>query len=105
MTFKENCTDCRNSRVVDLVRELLDFDCKVSLFDPCVSAEDVRSEYGLDPLPGLAATKPFEDFDAVVLAVPHEQFRELDFSGVRASGRVLFDIKRMLPSGQADAGL
>ncbi len=105
LTFKENCTDCRNARVRDVIRELRDFGCAVSAFDPWVDPADVRAEYGFDPLPELQPGAPFGGFDAVVLAVPHEPFLALDFASLAATGTVLYDVRRVLPRGLADGGL
>lgn len=105
ITFKENCPDIRNSRVIDVISELQDFGCDVEVFDPWAKDGDVRHEYGIGLLLALSADAPFAGYDAVVLAVAHECFRALDFSGLAAAGTVLFDIKRMLPRGLADGGL
>ena len=105
LTFKENCPDIRNSRAIDVIRELRDFGCRVAVHDPWADPEDVRHEYGLELLPALAARAPFAGYDAVVLAVAHDKFKALDFSGLRASATVFFDIKAMLPREQADGRL
>lgn len=105
ITFKENCPDIRNSHVVDVIRELQDFGCEVGVHDPWADPEDVRHEYGLDLLPGLDAAAPFAGFAAVVLAVAHDKFKALDFSNLRKSEVVLFDIKGLLPREQVDGRL
>jgi UDP-N-acetyl-D-glucosamine/UDP-N-acetyl-D-galactosamine dehydrogenase len=93
ITFKENCPDIRNSRVIDVVRELADFGCAVDVYDPWASAEDVSEEYGIGLLPG-DAPPDFGDYQAVVLAVAHQQF--LTLSLCPSSTRVVYDIKSVL---------
>lgn len=105
ITFKENCPDIRNSKVIDVISELKDFGCDVSVYDPWAKAEDVRHEYGLAILESLAAGNPFEGYHAVVLAVAHEPFKDLDYSGLKSAGTVLYDLKRILPPTLVDGGL
>jgi UDP-N-acetyl-D-glucosamine/UDP-N-acetyl-D-galactosamine dehydrogenase len=102
VTFKENCPDIRNSRVVDVIRELREFGCDVVAHDPWADAEEVRREYGLE-----MAADPFADPapDAVVLAVAHEKFRSIDFSRFRRGQTVLFDIKGFLDRADVDGRL
>ena len=96
ITFKENCPDIRNTKVVDVVNELREFQCNVDVYDPWASAEEVRREYGISLLSGLDAAGG--RYDAVVLAVAHRQFLETDIrqllSGPTA---VVYDIKGVLP--------
>jgi len=104
LTFKENCPDLRNTRVVDIVRELADYDVQADVFDPWVSAEDARHEYGITPVrhPEPAA------YDAVIIAVAHDQFRAMGHQAIRALGKpehVLFDLKYVLPAGASDLRL
>ncbi len=100
-TFKENCPDFRNTKVVDIVNELKTYGASVDIFDPWVDAAEARQEYDIelteDPRPGA--------YDVVVLAVAHEQFREMGEQGIKAYGKpesVFFDIKYLLPLGAAD---
>ncbi len=105
ITFKENCPDVRNTRVVDVVKELCDFGATVDIYDPWVEAEVVRDEYGLDvhtecPAPG--------QYDCIVLAVAHRQFIDMSRDEMRALGKpghVVYDIKSVLPSDQVDQRL
>ena len=104
LTFKENCPDIRNSKVIDVIRELQDFGCNVSVYDPWADADEVRHEYGLElsPRPNgeqKAAT------DAVVLAVAHERFRELDMGRFSKGNVVIFDIKGFLAKSAVDGRL
>ena len=100
-TFKENCPDFRNTKVVDIVNELKTYGASVDIFDPWVDVAEARQEYDIelteDPQPGA--------YDVVVLAVAHEQFREMGEQGIKAYGKpesVFFDIKYLLPLGAAD---
>lgn len=100
MTFKENCPDIRNSRVIDVVSEFREYSCIVDVFDPWADAKEVKHEYGVD-----LVEKPGFDYDAVVLAVAHNEFKEMN---VRAFGRkeaVIYDIKGLLDKSQYDERL
>jgi UDP-N-acetyl-D-galactosamine dehydrogenase len=94
VTFKENCPDIRNSRVVDIVSELRDFGCKVDVYDPWAVSDEVREEYGF-PLAGEDALKP-GSYDAVVLAVAPDKFRALDVASLKKPQGVIFDVKAFL---------
>jgi len=105
LTFKENCPDLRNTRVTDVIQELASFGMNVDVYDPWVSREEAKREYGLDL---LAETPVAGAYDAVVLAVSHREFAAMGPAAIRAltrPGGVLFDVKCMLPSGTADARL
>jgi UDP-N-acetyl-D-galactosamine dehydrogenase len=105
LTFKENCPDIRNTRVVDLVKEFSDYHASVHVWDPWANAEEVREEYGIelvqDPQPG--------QYDAMILAVGHRDFIELGVERIRALGKtdgsILFDVKYALPKNAVDARL
>ncbi|MBD3896201.1 Vi polysaccharide biosynthesis UDP-N-acetylglucosamine C-6 dehydrogenase TviB [Halomonas sp. ML-15] len=104
LTFKENCPDLRNTRVVDILSELGEYDIQVDVYDPHVSKEEAECEYGIRPI------EVPEDgaYDAVILAVAHSEFRDLGVSAIRAWGKpehVLYDLKYLLPKGQADLRL
>ena len=104
ITFKENCPDIRNSKVVDVVRELREQGARVEIYDPWASAAECRHEYGLNP---VRALKP-KRYDAAVVAVAHRQFRELGARGVRRLCRrrhVLYDIKHVFPAAAVDGRL
>ncbi len=107
ITFKENCPDIRNSHVVDVIRELAEFGCQVSVYDPWADPDEVRHEYGLELLPNLdlGDESLLHAYQAVVLAVAHEKFRTLDFSRIQPRTAVLFDIKSFLDRGQVDGRL
>ena len=104
ITFKENCPDIRNSKVVDVVRELQKQGAGVDIYDPWAARADCRHEYGLELVRLL---KPGR-YDVAVVAVAHRQFRELGARGVRRLCRrkhVLYDIKHVLPAAQVDGRL
>ena len=95
ITFKENCPDIRNSRVIDVVKELKEFGCNVDVYDPWADKNEVLREYNLNLIENLN----LNNYDAVVLAVAHDEFKNLDFSNLNA---VTFDIKGILqnPDGR-----
>jgi UDP-N-acetyl-D-galactosamine dehydrogenase len=101
LTFKENCPDLRNTRVVDVVDEFRSYNAQVDVHDPWVDAAEAKAEYGLD----LVAAPAQGHYDAVILAVAHRQFVALGADGVRAFGKpgaVLFDVKQALPRHAVD---
>lgn len=104
LTFKENCPDIRNTRVVDIVHEFKDYGANVDVFDPWVNCEEVQHEYGITPIEQPAAGK----YDAIILAVAHDQFKQLGMQAIRTYGRresVVYDIKSILPIDQVDGRL
>ena len=105
-TFKENCPDLRNTRVVDLVGEFRGFGVQVDVHDPWADVDEAREEYGIDL---LAQAPQHGAYDAIVVAVGHDQFCRLGGQGVRAYGResgcVVYDVKSALPAADVDARL
>jgi UDP-N-acetyl-D-galactosamine dehydrogenase len=104
ITFKENCPDIRNSKVVDVVRELAKHGARVDIYDPWADAAEFRHEYGLKL---TRALKP-RHYDVAVMAVAHREFRELGVRGVRRLCRkphVLYDIKHLFPAAEVDGRL
>ncbi|WP_026291733.1 Vi polysaccharide biosynthesis UDP-N-acetylglucosamine C-6 dehydrogenase TviB [Marinobacterium rhizophilum] len=106
LSFKENCPDIRNTKVIDVVRELETYGARVEVHDPWVSAREAHDEYGLDLLETLEPGQ----FDAVVLAVAHRQFQEMGAERIRdlckdREHSVLFDVKGMLALDQVDKRL
>ena len=104
LTFKENCPDLRNTRVVDVVAELEDYGAIVDVHDPWVNAEEAFHEYGIRP---VARPAPGA-YDAIVLAVAHDAFREMGAAGLRRLGReghVLYDLKYILAADESDLRL
>ena len=102
MTFKENCPDIRNSRAIDVIRGLEEFGCNVDVYDPWADANEVKAEYEIDLLGGVEMT---HNYDAVVLAVAHDRFEELDFAKFSKEELVIYDIKNYLPRDIIDARL
>ncbi|UTA52862.1 nucleotide sugar dehydrogenase [Lysobacter soli] len=104
LTFKENCADLRNTRVVELAQKFGEYRAKVDIHDPWAQADEAREAYGIE----LVAQPPLGAYDAVVLAVAHDQFRELGAKGARAFGKphaLLYDIKSLYPRDEVDARL
>ncbi len=104
LSFKENCPDLRNTRVVDVVAEFRSYDAEVDIHDPWVDIAEARAEYGFELLTRL----PMAHYDAVVLAVSHHQFISMGAAGLRALGKpgaVLFDVKQALPRDAVDGRL
>lgn len=102
VTFKENCPDIRNSRVIDIYHELVEFGIEVSVFDPHVDYEEVLYEYGIKLVTQLEQNK----YDGIILAVSHNEFLELNLSSLgKKSGSVIFDTKSFLNRDMVDARL
>jgi len=105
LAFKEDCPDLRNTRVIDVVRELSDYGLAVDVHDPCVSIAEAHREHGLDLLEAMPVDGNYE---AVVVAVAHRVFRELGAASIRACvrpGGVVFDVKGILPRDSVDGRL
>ncbi|BCO30212.1 nucleotide sugar dehydrogenase [Thiohalobacter sp. COW1] len=104
LTFKENCPDLRNTRVVDVVAEFRDYHPRVDVYDPWVDPDEAREEYGIEVIP---EPEP-GSYDAIILAVAHRQFVEMGAERIRALGKpgaVLFDVKYVLPPEMVDGRL
>ena len=99
ITFKENCPDIRNSRVIDVIRELEEFGCAVDVYDPWADPGEVQKEYGVS----LLANHESRKYDAVVLAVAHRQFAEMDLKKLTNGHGILYDVKGIAP--EADGRL
>ena len=104
LTFKENCPDLRNTRVVDIVHELAEYSIDVDVYDPWVDADDAMHEYGIRPVlqPATGA------YDGVILAVAHGEFVQMGAQALRALGKpdhVLYDLKYILRNGESDLRL
>jgi len=105
LTFKENCPDLRNSKVIDTIHALQAYNAKVDVYDPWVDLAEAEREYGITPLSNLPESGVY---DAVILAVAHHQFRDLGADAVRCLGKspsVVYDVKSVLPAGAADGRL
>jgi UDP-N-acetyl-D-galactosamine dehydrogenase len=104
LTFKENCPDLRNTRVVDIINELADYDVRADVFDPWADTAEAQHEYGITPVqqPEVGA------YDAIVIAVAHHQFKTMGADAIRALGKpahVLYDLKYLLPAVDSDIRL
>ena len=100
LTFKENCPDIRNSRVVDVIRELESFGTEVDVYDPHADPAEVLHEYGIELTPRLE-----KSYAAIVLAVSHEEFRNLPWSAIRSPKTIVFDVKGFMPRDQVSERL
>ena len=104
LTFKENCPDLRNTRVVDIVTELQDYNCRVDVYDPWASVAEAEDEYGITP----TRQPPLGSYDGIVLAVAHRQFKVMGVDAVRSLGKqnhVLYDLKYLFPADVTDIRL
>lgn len=100
VTFKEDCPDIRNSRVVDVIHELKSFGTRVDIYDPHADSHEVKHEYGLTTI-----SSPQKKYDAVVLAVGHKEFRDLDWNNIRHEKTVVYDVKGFLDQSIVTARL
>ena len=103
ITFKEDCPDIRNSRAIDIVNELKSYSINVDVFDPWASPEEVKHEYGIDLISDQKEIA--KKYDAVVIAVSHKEFKELDLDGLLKENHVKFDVKAMLSKDKTDSRL
>ena len=102
ITFKENCPDIRNSKVIDMIHDLQEFGLKVDVYDPWVNVDDVKSHFNLELLSSLPESA---DYDSVILAVGHREFLHLDLNNLKKNPSVVFDIKGILDRKLVDARL
>lgn len=102
-TFKEDCPDVRNTRVIDIYQELRAFDMDVDVYDPWASKEEVSHEYGLEIIDGDNNCPPIEDYSAIILAVAHQKFKALPIQ--KTNDLVVFDVKAVLDKDKVDARL
>ena len=104
LTFKEDCPDIRNTRVVDVVQELKGFHCNIDVYDPWIDKEESTRDYGITPVEQPEPGK----YDAVIIAVAHHQFKAMGITAIRALGKknhILYDIKYILPAEKVDGRL
>lgn len=102
ITFKENCPDVRNTKVVDILRTLKEYDTNITIYDPWAEPAEVKHEYGWNSIKELNGTT---NCDAIILAVSHNEFRELDLSQLCKEKAVIYDVKGVLPKELSDARL
>jgi len=101
ITFKENCPDVRNTKVVDLVNALKDFGTDITIYDPWADEDEVMHEYGLESSKTIQNRK----FDAIVLTVSHNKFKELDFLSLKNKNAIVYDVKNFLKNDLVDGNL
>jgi len=104
LAFKENCPDLRNTRLVDVVRELKDYNCIVDVYDPWISGQDAYEEYGIRPITSLEQGK----YDSIILGVRHHQFLTMGSSRIHDLGKtthILYDLKFLFPAEETDLRL
>jgi UDP-N-acetyl-D-glucosamine/UDP-N-acetyl-D-galactosamine dehydrogenase len=92
ITFKENCPDVRNTKIIDVIKSLTDYGINITIFDPWANPAEVKHEYGMETVNRL----PSDKFDAIVLGVAHNEFKELDFSQIRTANSIVYDVKGIL---------
>ncbi len=102
VTFKENCPDCRNTKVVDIADELEEFGCKVDIYDPWASPEVVKHEYGKEL---IAAIDENKQYAAVIACVSHDQFKTFDFKKYKQQNAVIYDVKNFVDRSLVDGRL
>lgn len=102
-TFKENCPDVRNTKVVDILSTLKSYDTNIVVYDPWAEPTEVKHEYGWDSIKDL--NSDFDHFDAIILTVSHDEFRDLDINKLCKKNRVIYDVKGILPNDVIDARL
>ncbi|WP_316811435.1 nucleotide sugar dehydrogenase [Pedobacter heparinus] len=100
--FKENCPDIRNTRVIDIYTELQQFGMEVNVYDPWANADEVAGEYNIKLIPHLAAD---DEYKAIIIAVAHNEFLELDYQKYKDTGAIIFDTKSFIDRKFADARL
>ena len=104
LSFKENCPDIRNTKIIDIVHELKEYHMDVDVYDPWVDASEAEQEYAITPVQSVKA----DTYDAVILAVAHNQFKEMGVTEIRALGKsnhVLYDLKYVLKTAESDLRL
>lgn len=104
LSFKENCPDIRNTRIIDIVNELKEYHIDADIYDPWIDAQEAEHEYGITPIQRLENGK----YDAVILAVAHDQFKAMGAEAIRALGKaehVLYDLKYVLSQAESDLRL
>ena len=103
ITFKENCPDIRNSKAIDVVRELQDYHINVDIYDPWASPEEVKNEYGLDLISDIETSD--KKYDAVLAVVAHNEFKNLDLQKYTNENALIYDVKAIYPKEKSDLRL
>ncbi|WP_419801549.1 nucleotide sugar dehydrogenase [Mucilaginibacter sp.] len=102
-TFKENCPDVRNTRVIDIIRVFQEFETDLAVYDPWADPEEVQQEYGFATFNQPEQLK--NNYDAIVLAVAHQEFKDWDLKNLKSNNAVIYDVKGVLPAGLTDGRL
>jgi UDP-N-acetyl-D-galactosamine dehydrogenase len=102
VTFKENCLDVRNTKVIDIVNTLKEYDINITIFDPLADPHDLHHEYGWTSVRELDKNKCY---DALIIAVAHDDFKNLDLAKLCKENKVIYDVKGMLPKSEVDGRL
>ena len=103
ITFKEDCPDIRNSRAIDIVRELETYNVNVDVYDPWATAAEVKHEYGLDLLSSKKDIS--KKYDGIIIAVSHKEFKEMNLNEYVARRHIIFDVKSTLPKDKSHGRL
>ena len=104
LAFKEDCPDIRNTKVIDIVNELNEYQCKVTVYDPWVDKFEAKNEYGIELLDDTKSAL----YDAIIIAVAHKEFKQMGIEKIRALGKlkhVVYDLKYLFPASQVDKRL
>ncbi len=102
VTFKENCPDVRNTKIVDVIRALESYSIKVTVYDPWANPAEVEHEYGVESLQNMNELNSNEyKFDAIVLGVAHDEFREMDLEPLKKENSIVYDVKGQLPASDS----
>jgi UDP-N-acetyl-D-galactosamine dehydrogenase len=101
ITFKENCPDVRNTKVIDVISALKEYNTSVNIYDPWANVAEVKHEYGLDCVKEI----PINRFDAIVLTVSHNDFKDLNLNALKNDNAIIYDVKNMLPENMKNNGL
>jgi len=102
ITFKENCPDVRNTKIVDILNTLNDYQIDITIYDPWAEPAEVKYEYGWDSVKNLTGIK---DCDVIILGVAHDEFRDLNLASLCKQNKVIYDVKGILPKDVVDARL
>ena len=104
LTFKENCPDLRNTKVIDVIHELQEYKLNVDVYDPWIDKEEARSEYGVSPI----ESPEQNHYDAIIIAVAHNEFKEMGKQGLLKllkQDHIIYDLKYILPKAESDIRL
>ena len=101
ITFKENCPDIRNTKVTDVITALKKYNTNITIYDPWANEDEVKIEYGLDSSKKI----PNNSFDAIVLTVSHNEFKDLNYEALKNDNAIVYDVKNFITKNQKDNGL